>query len=58
MNEEKPKILQEHEEAHRATLESLKETDAVLEHAQQVITEARIKLQYATEKYQERLNGP
>lgn len=51
-------ILQEHDAAHQATLESLKETDAVLGHAQEVISEARIKLQIATKKYEERLYGP
>lgn len=58
MTEELPKLLQEHDEAHKATLEVLKETDVVLQHAQEVISEARIKLRNATEKYQERLNGP
>lgn len=59
MTEEIPrKILQEHDDAHRATLESLKETEVVLEHAQQVLSEARIKLKNATVKYEERLYGP
>lgn len=58
MTEEQPKLLQEHEEAHKATLDALKETDVVLERAQDVISEARIKLKNATERYQERLNGP
>lgn len=57
MTEEK-ELLKEHEEAHKATLQVLKETDVVLEHAQDVISEARTKLKNATERYQERLNGP
>lgn len=51
-------LLKEHDEAHKATLEVLKETDTVLQHAQEVISEARIRLKNATDKYQERLNGP
>lgn len=51
-------LIDEHIQAHQNTLAALKETDAVLEHAQQVLTEARIKLKNATEKYQERLDGP
>lgn len=58
VKEERPKLLQEHEEAHKATLVLLQETDTVLSHAQEVLSEARIKLQKATEKYQERLYGP
>jgi UTP:GlnB (protein PII) uridylyltransferase len=51
-------LIKEHYDAHRGTLEVLKETDEVLEHAQSVISEARIRLHKATEKYQERLHGP
>lgn len=58
MTEDQPKILQEHEEAHKLALQTLKETDAVLEDAQSTITVAREKLKRASEKYQERLHGP
>lgn len=60
MTEEKPSKLlkQEHDKAHEKTLEALKETDIVLENAQSVLSEARIKLRFATMKYQERLYGP
>jgi len=51
-------LRKEHDEAHKATLEVLQETDVVLQHAQEVLSEARIRLRNATEKYQERLNGP
>lgn len=52
------KILREHQEAHEQTLKALRETDTVLADAQRVLSEARIKLQHATDKYQERLYGP
>jgi len=58
MTDVEEKLRDEHEKAHAATLEVLKETDQVLEHAQTVISEARQKLKRATEKYQERLHGP
>lgn len=51
-------LRQEHDKSHEATLVVLKETDEVLLSAQKTISEARARLQKATEKYQERLNGP
>ena len=57
MNDGLPDLRQEHDEAHRATLEVLNDTDEVLSRAQQAISEARIKLKKATQKYQERLHG-
>lgn len=55
---EEKELLNEQDVAHQETLKALQETDAVLQHAQKVITEARIKLKNATQKYQERLHGP
>ena len=51
-------LIEEQDRGHKETLESLKETDQALEHAQTVISEARERLKNATKRYQERLYGP
>ncbi len=58
MTDDKKRIQQEHEEAHKSLLIALTEADTVIDHAQVVLSEAREKLKIATTLYQERLYGP
>lgn len=52
------KLREEHDKSHEETLQVLKETDHAIASAQEVLSVARLKLQAATEKYEERLHGP
>lgn len=58
MTGEHQKLRAEHDSSHEETLKVLIETDHALASAQEVISEARVKLKAATEKYEERLHGP
>lgn len=58
MTDEHLKIQQEHNDQHEETLRVLVETDETLASVQTVLSEARKRLQAATEKYEERLHGP
>lgn len=58
MTGERQKLREEHDSSHEETLKTLIETDHALASAQEVITEARAKLQAATKRYEERLYGP
>ena len=58
MTDEHQKLREEHDIDHEETLRVLVETDKALATAQSVISDARKRLQAATEKYEERLHGP
>jgi hypothetical protein len=58
MVDDQTNLREETDDSHEKTLELIKETDNALKVAQEVISNARKKLKYATEKYEERLYGP